>query len=63
MSQKVNKSKKQSATNWETIRVCSDFTEAATAKLDAINDKDTGRKIRMDEMLTVALGKLTTEDV
>ena len=63
MNQKVNKSKKQNGTKWETLRVRPEFKTAAVTKLKEINDKDSGRSLKMDEMLFVALERLTDADV
>lgn len=63
MSQKMNKSKKQNATKWETLRVSLDFKTAAVARLKEINAKETGRNVKMDEMLSVALAKIAETDV
>lgn len=63
MSQKTNKPKKQTATKWATLRVPHGFKAVAVAKLKEINAKDSGRNLKLDEMLSVALDKLTDADV
>lgn len=63
MNQKANKPKKQTATKWATLRVSDKFKSAAVTKLKEINTKDAGRKLKLDEVLSLALERLTEKDV
>ncbi len=63
MNQKVNKTKKQNGTKWATLRVRESVKVSAILKLKEINDKERGRKLKLDEVLVLALDRLTDSDV
>ena len=63
MSQKVNKAKKQTGTKWKTVRVREEMKTRAHLKLKEINNKDRGRKLKLDEVLSFALERLTDSDI
>ena len=63
MNTKVNKSKKQTGTKWTTIRVREPMKSNALLKLKQINAKEIGRNLKLDEVLALALERLTDEDI
>lgn len=63
MNPKANKPKKQTVTKWASLRVSEKLKANAVAKLKEINAKDSGRKVKFDEMFLLALEKLTAADV
>lgn len=63
MNQKVTKSKKQSGTKWKSLRVSAEMKANSIAKLKEINAKNYGRNLKLDEMLSLALERLTEADV
>jgi hypothetical protein len=63
MKTKMSKTKDESETSGTTIRVRKSTKSALLAKLKEINQKQLGRKLKADELLTLALNGLTDEDV
>jgi hypothetical protein len=63
MKTKTSKTKDETEANGTAIRVQKATKSALLAKLKEINQKQLGRKLKADELLTLALKRLTDEDV
>jgi len=63
MKAKSNKGKEESETIGTTIRVQKATKNVLVTKLKEVNDKQLGRKVKSDELLQLAIRRLTTEDL
>ena len=63
MKTKLKKTKSQNDTKRITMRVRETTRSVALAKLKEINQKQLGRKVKADELLTFAINRMTNEDV
>ena len=63
MNQKVNTTKKENETERATLRVRPEMKTVVIAKLKEINTKETGRKLKLDEVLSFAMERLSDSDV
>ena len=63
MKTKMNKAKNQNDAKRITIRERETTRSVALAKLKEINQKQLGRKLKADELLTFAINRMTDEDV
>lgn len=62
MNTKVNKTKKQAGAKWKTIRMRESMKISVKEKLKEINLKESGRDLKLDEVIVFALQRLTEGD-